>query len=67
MNNVDKLVSGATQIVGLIRHSIVSLDRHMFVQLFKILVHPKLAYNDAIWHPYANYHIVKIESVQDKL
>ena len=47
-DQLDEIVSEANQIVGLIRCSIRSLDRDIFVLLFKTLICPKLEYNNKV-------------------
>ena len=61
---VDKIVSGANQSVGLIRRLIRSLDKDIFVLLFKTLIHPKLEYNNTVWNPDTKRDNIKLESVQ---
>jgi len=62
--HVDKIVAGASCLVGLIRCSIHSLNKQNFGVLFKTLVRPKLKYNNTVWNPQTKHDCIKIESVQ---
>ena len=57
-------MSAANKLVGLIRRSIISLDKKSFVTLFKSLIRSKLEYNNAAWCTYTKNDILKIEAVQ---
>jgi len=46
--HVDKIVAGASRLLGLIRRSIHSLNKQNFGVLFKTLVCPKLEYNNSL-------------------
>ena len=50
--------------VGLLRRTLVPMDKPMFVTLFKTLVRPKLEYNNSVWHPNSKVDMKQLEAVQ---
>ena len=50
-SHIQRAVSKANQILGLIRRSFDYIDRDMFTQLYKAFVRPHLEYGNIVWHP----------------
>ena len=55
--HVDSIVSAANELVGLIRRSVISLDKKRFAIVFKSLVRSQLEYNNAAWCTYTKNDI----------
>ena len=60
---IDK-VDKANQIMGIIRKSMVYLNKHSFNLLCKSLVRPRLEYGNVVWSPFLKSDITLIENVQ---
>ena len=63
-DHIQKVVSRANRLAGLVRRSFVFLDEDMFKRLFKAFVRPHLEYGHAVWNPYKLKHIDALENVQ---
>ena len=62
--HVDCIVNDANRLVGLLRRSLLALDKKSFVILFKTLIRPKLEYNNSVWYPNYKGDFKKLEGVQ---
>ena len=62
--HICKMVSKANQILGIIRRTFLSLDRSIFVILYKALVRPHLEYASTVWSPRLKRERDIIERVQ---
>ena len=62
--HINKKISSANSIVGLIRRSFSFLDANSFRKLFCAFVRPHLEYGQAVWSPHLQKHIDAIEKVQ---
>ena len=62
--HIQKIVSKANKLAGLIRRSFVFLDEVIFKRLFKAIVRPHLEYCHAVWNPHKLKHIDALENVQ---
>ena len=62
--HIQKAVSKANQMVGMIKRSFTYLDKEIFLKLYKALVRPHVEYGNLIWHPYLKRQSVAIEKVQ---
>ena len=65
--NIDKHVSKANSIMGLIRRTYTSLDETSFRNLFQALVRSHPEYAEAVWLPFTKKDIDTIENVQKEL
>ena len=62
--HIQKAISKANQMVGIIKRSFSYLDKEIFLKLYKAMVRPHLEYGNLIWHPYLKRQSVAIERVQ---
>ena len=51
---------------GLIKSSFQDLDKDSFLLLYKTMVRSQLEYDQPIWSPYKQKHIIAIEKVKKK-
>ena len=63
-NHINKVVSKANQITGIIRRSFSFLDKSTFLQLYKSMIRPHVEYANSVWSPYLKRQSVAIEKVQ---
>ena len=63
-NHIIDKVNKANQIMGIIRRTMVYLNRHNFNLLYTSLVRPHLEYGNAVWSPFLKSDITLIENVQ---
>ena len=63
-NHIIDKVNKANQIMGIIRSSMVYLNRHNFNLLYTSLVRPHLEYGNVVWSPFLKSDITLIENVQ---
>ena len=63
-NHIINKVNKADQIMGVIRRTMVYLNRHNFSLLYTSLVRPHLKYGNVVWSPFLKSDITLIENVQ---
>ena len=63
-NHIAEKVNKANQIMGLIRRTLVFLDKHNFNLLYKSFVRPHIEYGKIVWSPFRKADINLIENVQ---
>ena len=63
-NHIINKVNKANQIMGIIRRTMVYLNRHNFSLLYTSLVRPHLKYGNVVWSPFLKSDITLIENVQ---
>ena len=63
-NHIIDKVNKATQIMGIIRRTMVYLNRHNFSLLYTSLVGPHLEYGNIVWSPFLKSNITLTEDVQ---
>ena len=61
--HIDNVVTGATQLVGMILHTFKRRSRGRRITLWKTIVQPKIDYCSPLWSPADQNNIVKLESV----
>ena len=62
--HIQKAISRANQVLGLIRRAFTYIDKQMFLNLYKAMVRPLLEYGNLIWCPYLKRQSAAIERVQ---
>ena len=62
--HIQNQVNKANSIMGLIRRTYTYLDEQSFKYLFQALVRPHIEYAEAVWSPFKEGDIEKIENVQ---
>lgn len=63
-DHINITTAKADKVVGIIRRSFKTLDKHTFNLLYKALVRPILEYGHTVWFPVLRRQILSIESVQ---
>ena len=63
-NHIIDKVNKANQIMGIIRRTMVYLDKHNFNLFYKSLVRPHFEYGNVVWSPFFKSDIALIENVQ---
>ena len=61
-----KLTVKANQILGIIKRSYTSRDLKTISTLYKAMVRPHLEYGNAIWGPFYQGDILRVESIQQR-
>ena len=64
--HIDKVTSKANRTLGFVRRNLSKCPKIIKDQAYKSLVPPHLEYSSAVWDPYRQCHIDKIEMVQRK-
>ena len=62
--HIDKVVSKANQMTGIIRRTFSFLDKSTFLQLYKSMIRPHVEYANIVWFPYLKRQSVTVEKVQ---
>jgi hypothetical protein len=62
--HIQRVVSKANQMLGLIKRSFTYLDKDTFLKLYKAFVRPHLEYANVIWYPFLKRQSLQIEAVQ---
>jgi hypothetical protein len=62
--HVNNCVSKANRVLGCLRHTFKSMNKEVFLQLYKALVRPHLEYASCVWAPYLKRDIDALEWVQ---
>ena len=62
--HINKCVSKANSMVGMIRRTFTNINKDMFNRLYKVYVRPILEYCQQIWSPHLQKDIDEIEKVQ---
>ena len=62
--HINRVVSKANQMLGIIKRSFEFLDKDIFLKLYKSLIRPHLEYANSVWCPYLKRQSVSIEKVQ---
>ncbi len=62
--HVEKAVAKANKILGLVKRTMIYLDRDTLKLLYCSLVRPHLEYANVFWHPQYKKHIEMLEKVQ---
>ena len=65
-NHIINKVNKANQIMGKNRRTMVHLNKHNFILLYKSLVLPHLEYGNVVWSPFLESDITLIENFQRK-
>jgi len=63
---VEKAVSKANQLLGLIKRSFVYIDQQVMKHLYVAIVRPHLEYGNVVWHPRYKKDTDMLESVQHR-
>ena len=64
--HIDNVTSKANRTLGFVRRNLSKCPKDIKDQAYKSLVRPHLEYASAVWDPYRQCHIDKIEMVQRK-
>jgi hypothetical protein len=62
--HIQKVVTKANQMVGIIRRTFEYLNKEILLKLYKSLVRPHLEYANCVWYPHLKRQSVSIEKVQ---
>lgn len=62
--HISQIVKRAERVLAILRRTIISRDKKVFIKLYKQLVRPHLEYASVIWNPYIKRNIKLIEKVQ---
>ena len=62
--HINGIVAKANRMIGLIKISFESVDKEMFLNLYKTLIHPLLEYCVQAWSPHLQKYINLLENVQ---
>ena len=62
--HIDNIISGANQVQGIIKRNIKKAPQQTKITAVNTLIRPKLEYGAAIWDPYTQDNIDKLEQVQ---
>ena len=65
-HHVSCVVRKAEMVLGILKRSIISRDRKIFLKLYKQLVRPHLEYACVVWNPHFKRDIQLIERVQHR-
>ena len=63
-SHIQKIISKANQMLGIIKRAFSFMDRDIFLRLYKSFVRPHLEYANVIWCPYLKRQSILIEKVQ---
>ena len=63
-NHIIDKVNKVNQIMGIVRRTMVYLNRHNFNLLYMSLVRPHLEYENVVWSPFLKSDITLIENIQ---
>ena len=67
MKHVALAVKKAETALGLLKRTVVSYDKNVFLKLYKLLVRSCLEYSTAVWNPRSKRNIQLIEEVQKRM
>ena len=62
--HIDSCIAKSNKLIGLVRRSFVSINKEMFLSLYKSIVRPHLEYGNCIWNPLFKRQSVILENVQ---
>ena len=62
--HIATCVKKANRMIGIIRRAFTSLDKGMFLTLYKSMIRPYLEYATAVWSPHLKKDIFMIENTQ---
>ena len=62
--HIQKCISKANQMIGLVKRTFSFLNRDIFLKLYKGLIRPHLEYGNLIWNPHLKRQSVAVERVQ---
>ena len=65
-DQINTKTTKANTIMGIIRRNFDYLDKNIFMQLYRSLVHPHLEVSNSAWSPILKQDIETIEDVQKK-
>ena len=66
VKHIDKVVSTANRILGMIYHTVENRTKYIIIPLYRTLVRPHLEYCVQAWRPYLIKDIAKLERVQKR-
>ena len=62
--HIQRVVSKANQMIGVVKRAFTFLDKETFLKLYKAFVRPHVEYANVIWSPYLKRQSIAIEKIQ---